>query len=268
MNGRHVVVLVISTLAGVRAAAQSAAPWGPDPAGRLVSIDLARPSWDGADLSVASGLLYGGVRVPVSSGLAVVGQVPYARFGVDEASGAVIGNLYVGMEGGSSGPRGARWDLGVRLPTTSESGDFDGFAGVLAALSDFDRAEAWLDEVWAATGHVGYRSVSAGGLQAGFAVGGTLWSSQNGDDEVLADYRAHLAYRQEAVAIGAEFTGRALLTESDVDFSERTIHQLTIGVGVRAGPLWPRAFLRIPLDADLKDAGLNQVFGIGADWRF
>jgi len=247
--------------------AQSYPPWGAPTPARLVSLDYARPSWDGASLDAASGLLYGGLRVPASGSLVIVGEAPFARFGVDGGSGTVVGNLYVGIEQAPAGPSGLIADLGVRLPTVSESGDFGGFAAPLAAFADFDRAEAWLDELWAARGHVGYRHTSPGGFAVGFSIGGTLWASQQSEDEVLADYRAHAAYRQAKVAVGAELTGRAILTESG-SFGERTIHQLTLGVGVAAGPLWPRAFLRVPLDADLKDIGLNQVFGLAVDWRF
>lgn len=248
-------------------AAQSLPPWGAPTPARLISFDFARPSWDGADLDATTGLLYGGLRVPVTGSLSVVGEMPFARFGVTGGSGTVVGNVYVGIEHAPSQPSGMIADLGVRLPTASESGDFGGTAAILAAFSDFDRAEAWLDELWAARGRVGYRHTSPGGFAAGFSLGGTLWSSQQGDDEVLADYRAHAAYRQAKLAVGAELTGRAILTESG-SFGERTLHQLTLGVGVAAGPVWPRAFLRVPLDADLKDTGLNQVFGIGIDWRF
>jgi hypothetical protein len=248
-------------------AAQSYPPWGAPTPARLVSLDVARPSWDGADLDAASGLLYGALRVPVSGALSVVGELPWARFGVTGGSGSVVGNLYVGLEQGPAGPSGLTADLGVRLPTSSQSGDLGGEAAVLAAFSDFDRAEAWLDELWAARGHVGYRHTSPGGFAAGFTIGGTLWASEQGEDEVVADYRGHAAYRQQSVVMGAELTGRAVLTESG-SFGERTIHQLTLGVGVAAGAVWPRAFLRVPLDADLKDFGLNQVFGIAIDWRF
>lgn len=246
---------------------QNVPPWGAPTPARLISLDFARPSWDGADLDAATGLLYAGLRVPVSGSLSIVGEVPFARFGVTGQSATVVGNLYVGIEQTPAGSSGLIADLGVRLPTSNESGDFGGFAAPLAAFSDFDRAEAWLDELWAARGHVGYRRTSPGGFAAGFSLGGTLWASEQGEDEVLADYRAHAAYRQAKVAVGAELTGRAILTESG-SFGERTVHQLTLGVGVAAGPVWPRAFLRVPLDADLKDTGLNQVFGLGIDWRF
>jgi hypothetical protein len=243
-------------------AAQSIPPWGAPTPARLISLDFARPSWDGADLDAATGLLYGGLRVPVSGSLSVVGEMPFARFGVTGGSGTVVGNLYVGIEHAPAEPSGVIADVGVRLPTASESGDLGGAAGILAAFSDFDRAEAWLDELRASRSRrvSPHTSVSPPGSRQDVVSASRATTN-------LADYRAHAAYRQAKMAIGAELTGRAILTESG-SFGERTLHQLTLGVGVATGPVWPRAFLRIPLDADLKDTGLNQVFGIAIDWRF
>ena len=234
---RIVIGLLVAGLGAATApAAQSLPPWGAPTPARLISLDFARPSWDGADLDAATGLVYGGLRVPVSGSLSIVGEVPFARFGTTDQSGTVVGNLYVGIEQAAAGSSGVIADLGVRLPTSNESGDFGGFAAPVAAYSDFDRAEAWLDELWAARGHVGYRHTSPGGFTAGFALGATLWASEQGEDEVLGDYRAHAAYRQETLAVGAELTGRAILTASG-SFGERTVHQLTLGVGVATGPV-------------------------------
>lgn len=264
-------VVAMLSVAGMSLAAPLAAQgtpvWGPPVGTRVVSLDVARPSWDGVDLAAASGLLYAGLRVPVTASLSVVGELPYARFEESGVAGSALGNVYLGIEHAAAGPSGMVADLGLRLPTVNESGDIGG-AAALAAFSDFDRAEAWLDEVWAARGHVGYRHWSPGGFMAGFAFGATLWASGQSEDEVLADYRAHAGFRRDNLALGAEFTGRAILTADGGSFGERTLHQLTLGAGMAAGPVWPRLSLRIPLDADLKDFGLNHVFGLAIDWRF
>jgi hypothetical protein len=206
----------------------------------------------------------------VSGNIAVVGEAPVAYFSSQSVSGAVsgtvLGNLYVGVE--HAEPGGFVADAGVRLPTARESGDFGAFAGLTAFLADFDRAEAWIDQTWAARGHIGYRHAPPGELEMGIRAGVTTWFLEGADDEVLGDYRAHAVYRHKSVAIGAEFTGRAILTASGGDFASRSIHQMTLGLGLQAGAVWPRASLRIPIDDDLKDAGLNHALGIAIDWRF
>ena len=82
-----VIGLLAVGLGGATAlAAQNYPPWGAPTPARLMSLDYARPSWDGASLDAATGLLYGGLRVPVSGSLSIVGEAPFARFGVDGGS--------------------------------------------------------------------------------------------------------------------------------------------------------------------------------------
>ena len=256
---------LLASLCGAPLAAQGVPPWGPPPGSRGISLDAVRPSWDNLDLDLGNGLLYGALRVPVSGTFAVVGEAPVAYFSSQSSSGTVFGNVYVGME--HAGPDGFRADVGVRLPTARQSGDFT-FAGLVAFLSDFDRGDAWIDEAWAAQGRIGYRQVTPGGFEAGIRAGPTLWVIESGEDEVFGDYRLHAVYRRNNVAIGGEFSGRTLLTGTGSTFGDLSIHQVTLGVSVRAGAVWPRASLRIPVDSDLKDAGLDHVLGIALDWRF
>jgi hypothetical protein len=259
--------ILAAGVSGTGAGAQGRPPWGPPAGARAVTVDLVRPAFDGADLSLASGLFYGGVRVPAGGAWSVVGEFPYARFGVGDQTGTVLGNLYAGVDYAPAGPSGVTFDLGARLPTSNESGDFFGGDATFAAVyADFDRAEAWLDEQWAAQGHAGYRHALGRGFEVGFTVGVSFWGRQD-EDEALADYRVRADYREGGGAFGVEFTGRAFLTESG-SYGERSIHQLAVGVGLATGPLWPRLSLRLPLDAALKDVGLKQSIGFGVDWRF
>lgn len=247
---------------------QTPAPWGPPRPDRVVTLDAVRPGFDGLDLSFPSPMLYGGVRWPVSSTLGVVAEVPLALFASEGFSATLLGNPYVGIDHTPVAASGLVGRLGARLPVATESGDFNGFAQVLAALGDYDRFEAWVEDLWAVAGQLGWRARAASGLGGGFTIGGTLLAPKDADKEVLADYRADVGYRDDRVAVGAEFTGRALLSEPDLDVGQRTIHQLTVGAGVALGSVWPRVFVRIPVDADLKDADFDMAFGVGVSWVF
>ena len=249
-------------------AAQAAAPWGPVDATRAVTFDLVRPSFDGLDLSFPSPMLYGGLRWPLTPTWGIVAEIPVALFAGEGRSATLLGNPYVGVDYDTPAGRGLVGSLGARLPLAREGGDFAGLAQVIAAIGDFDRFEAWIEDQWALAGHVGWRTRWQSGLSAGFTIGGTLWSPKNSDEELLADYRADVGYREPRLAIGAEFTGRAILTESGLNVGQRTVHQLSVGVGVALGPVWPRGFVRLPLDADLKDSGFSTAFGLGATWVF
>lgn len=255
-------------LAPTRLTAQAPAPWGPAGATRVLMLDLVRPSFDGLDLSFPSPMLYGGIRWPLNPAWGIVGEIPLALFAVQGQSATLLGNPYVGVDYAAVEGRGLMGGVGARLPLASESGDFGGFAQVVAAIGDFDRFEAWIEDQWALTGRVGWRTRTEGGLSAGFTIGGTFLSPKDSDQELLADYRADVGYRERRVAIGAEFTGRAILTEPDLDVGQRTVHQLTLGAGVGIGPVWPRAFVRIPLDADLKDSNFSMALGLAGSWMF
>lgn len=257
---------LIAGVCATGASAQGVPPWGPPPGSRGVSLEVLRPSWDGPDLDVASGLLYATVRVPISGVMTVIGEAPLAYFSLQSVSSTVLGNLYVGVEHAEAG--GFVADGGVRLPTASESGNLGSFGGALAFFSDFDRGEAWTDRAWAVRGHVGYRHAPPGELETGIRAGMTAWLLDEGDNEVFGDYRAHAVYRHGKVALGGEFTGRAILTASGGDFASRTVHQATLAASVAVGAARPRVSLRFPIDADLKDFGLNHVLGIGLDWTF
>lgn len=250
------------------AAAQVVAPWGHPPEARTVALDVVRPQFDGLDLSFPSPMLYGTVRWPVSGALSFVGELPLALFSTQGASATVLGNFYVGIEQVPAGGSGFVAAVGARLPIASESGDFGGFGQTFAALGDFDRLEAWGEDTWALTGRVGRRWGTSGSLQTGFSVGATYWAPDRLENELLADYRAHAAYRAEKVSVGVEFTGRAIVTESDLSLGERTIHQLTLGIGLDLGRLWPSASLRVPLDSDLKDSSFNNALGLGLAAEF
>jgi hypothetical protein len=255
-------------LAPANAHAQSPAPWGPPEADRVVTLDVVRPSFDGLDLSFPSPMLYGGVRWPLSPTVGIAAEVPLALFATQGSSATLLGNPYLGIDYAAAGPRGLVARLGGRPPIATESGDFGGVAQVIAGLADYDRFQAWIEDLWSAAGHLGWRARPERGLGGGFTIGATLLSPKGADKEVLGDYRADVEYRDQRFAVGAELTGRAILSEQGLGVGDRTIHQLTVGVGVALGPVWPRAFLRIPVDADLKDAGFNTAFGVGVSWVF
>src|SRR5512134_1719055 len=140
-----VAVLLLSTVGIDRLPAQELGPWGPVPA-RAFSLELARPGLEDVNLSFASFLFYPRVRAPVSVSVAVVGELPFARLGVDDidVSGTILGNPYVGVE--FVGVDGFEAGVGLRIPLGSEGGDLGSVGAIFAALADFDRFEAWIEK--------------------------------------------------------------------------------------------------------------------------
>jgi hypothetical protein len=254
--------LVTTVSLGAQVPAPAQAPWGPSGDSRSLSVEAIRASFDDIDLSFPSPILYLGGRFPLGDGVTLVADVPLALLAARGASATVLGNPYVGVTLGTGSGSGG--DLGLRVPLASESGDLFGSGQSLAAFADFDRFEAWPEDFTSASGHVTYRKLSPGGLQTGIAVGASLWAPRDRDNELLADYRADLGYREQRFALAAEFTGRAVLTESDLSVGERTFHQFAVGAGVALGRVWSTLFVRFPLDDDLKRTGFNSAVGVAA----
>lgn len=260
-----VAVLLLSTVGIDRLPAQELGPWGPVPA-RAFSLELARPGLEDVNLSFASFLFYPRVRAPVSVSVAVVGELPFARLGVDDidVSGTILGNPYVGVE--FVGVDGFEAGVGLRIPLGSEGGDLGSVGAIFAALADFDRFEAWIEKTAAFKGRVGYCSRSPTGFQGCGGVGMMAYKPRfndaNSETEVFADYRFNAAYREARLAVGAEFTGRYFVSASGAEVGQRTFHQLAFGMGAGLGRVWPTLAIRIPLDDNLK-AAFSTVLELG-----
>jgi len=61
--------------------------------------------------------------------------------------------------------------------------------------------------------------------------------------------------------VNGSFTGRALLTEKDGDFSERTAGQLELSADFGKGRYRPGVSLRLPLDDRLEN-DVNATYGV------
>jgi hypothetical protein len=111
------------------------------------------------------------------------------------------------------------------------------FVGQTADL--VDRWEAFQPDILSIHGAVNYRSRTTPGLGLRLRLAPVLWID-TGD-------------ALSKVSAGAGFSGRLLATEGDLDFGERTFHQLGMFANLLLGRFQPGAQLRIPLDEDLSD---------------
>jgi hypothetical protein len=170
----------------------------------------------------------------------------------------MVGNPYFGVDLGlASGWYG---QVGGRIPTASP----DQFSPVLVGLStDWDRAEAFLEDVASLTATAGYRYRDESGLALTGRLGTSAWISTgdaSGDSELLAHYGFRASYERQRVAIGIGFTGRALLTEDNAE--DRANHQVAFDLEYRADRVVPSVGLRLPLDEPLSST-LNTVVILG-----
>lgn len=258
--------LLLATLFVVAPAGALAQPlWvAPERTGGF-HVEYLRPDIEGS--SVASGAVYLGLRAPLGSHLALVGELPFAHGDFDLGSGATqeanttLGNPYVGIE---VGPRRStvHFEVGVRLPVLDEP-DAASSVGFLA--DPVDRPEAFLEDLLAVTVRAHYRRFDRSGFGFLLHAGATGWTAPDGadrnapsgtappEDEVVASYGARFGWMGTPGGFVAGVTGRTSVTDPNGSFEERTLTQLGGAGYLRLGPLRPGVQFRLPLDDRLRE---------------
>lgn len=238
------------------------APWTERGDRPSVALEVQKPSFATEGFSFATGAAFLSARVPVG-GVVLLGEMPVAFGSISDVSSTVIGNPYLGLE-----IRGTEWsgEGGIRLPTANVSGD-DDFAVGVGVYSDFDRLEAFGEDLTSIRAAVRFDRRQPGGFGFGGTLAPAVLIPKEGDADLFVGYAVRASYAASGASVGAEFSGRLLATESDLNFGERTVHQLALGMGVDLGPWRPGAYFRLPLDHDLTDT-LNYVFGLTLALRF
>lgn len=232
-----------------------------------VSLEIARPFFDGGDYSALSGFAYFSGTLG-SGDTRFLFEVPFARGGIADfdASSSVLGSPFIGVarrlttdEG--SGASGA---LGVRIPVPEafEFGD-DDFAVGLGIFGDADRMEAFLVETATLSGALRVHSEVAPTvtLVGQLDVDALIFTGDDADDRVESFLGwGGLARFEGTGAFGSlGVTGRFLMTESGDD---RIWHQVQGRIGADLGRARPWVSARIPVQGGFVE-GLDGVFGAG-----
>jgi hypothetical protein len=200
-------------------------------------------------------------RFTVGENSRFVSELPFAHAAVKDGneSDTTIGNLYLGAEFGpvNSGVQG---DFGVRIPIAAN----DNLASVVGAFSDYvDRFEAFLPEVLSVIAAGKYKYRSAGGFGLGLRLAPVLWidtsDSSDDDSELLVLYSLMVWQEGDIVGVGGGISGRYFATVDDVDFGQRTFHQLGFFANFTLDRWMPGIQLRVPLDEDLKDLLATEI---------
>jgi len=227
-------------------------------------LELAKPSVED-ELTFASFVGFLGGRVPVSKGVVLVAELPFAnaKYDVEGADGQfAFGNVLLASEFtfGSSGYA----ELGVRLPTAPESSD-KGLARELGLLADVERWEAFLRETVPIHLLLGYRNHAATGLLVRVRGGPIVWfPTGEADTELFGVLDADVGYANQRFGVVGGLSSRILTTESDLDFGERTVFEFGVESWVAFGRLRPGLQLRLPIDEDLSDM-VNSVIGVSVE---
>lgn len=263
MSGRALLLAV--AVAALPTGASAQALWiNPDRTGAL-ELEVLRPNIENS--TGTSAALYLGIRAPLGSHVALVGEVPFAHGDFDVGPNAALdarttlGNPYVGVEiGPSTSP--ILFEFGVRLPVLEEV-DAGSSVGFLA--DPIDRPEAFLEDLIALSGRVHFRRFSRSGLGILLHAGATGWIASDAarrdlppgfnppEDEVVANAGARLTWSGDVGGFVAGVSGRANVSDPDGSIGERALAQVAGAGWLRLGPVRPGVEFRIPLDDGLRE---------------
>jgi hypothetical protein len=261
--GLATAIALIGMISAASAPAQSL--WLDRSRPSLVSVQFLKPIYDGGNSSFATAVGYLDARANISESLSFVGEAQYSAYDAkgSRSTSFSIGNPYAGLElRNSSGT--SRLEVGVRFPFAVQS---EGAALVNGAVADISRFGAFLPETYVVQALGDFRTPGDEGPYLRARLGPQLATPENGngDSELFGQYALIGGYETASVRVGAGLVGVMLLSEENLDFSERTIHQLQLNADFGKGTFRPSVFATLWLDEDLRD-DVPLVVGFGFNW--
>lgn len=247
-----------------------------------------------AEHTFTTALLFLSARWRVSELLVLRGEIPFASWGYKDYAFVYFTTTYNYPTGvldttlfpGFSEEKFGNPLLGVQFggPASPLSGEFalrfpliqskpgqkvgDNWAAPFGALTDYDRFEAFLEDVWTFSAAAGYRFKMPSGfvlrLRSGLAF--LVPTKDYLENDLYLDYASQAGYQFSRLELLAGLSGRYLVSENGLDFGARTVHQLGVSANFTLGHLLPGAHFRLPLDDDLQ-RDLDFVFGINVGYR-
>lgn len=262
----RVSLLLLFSIVTVISQAQSI--WLPNATNKGFGIEYLEPSFSiNENNSILSSTQFVSGRYRVSDKFLLVTEFPFANFKSKFSSPEfAFGNPYLGFIMRKS-DRPYFMEAGVRAPLASEGNESAMFSGV---LSDYYRAEAFLPEMFSLSLKNNYLKITDSNFMLKLMGGLSFWLPTNNDardPEVIMDYSGHVGFDDPKVQIMGGIGGRLILTEDELDFKERTLHQFAIFARYKAKNVQPGLLIKMPLDEELSNF-INFVFGVNLLMNF
>jgi hypothetical protein len=227
------------------------------------------PDLKGEDgLSLLSGVYDFSIRIPLSSGLNIVGSIPYSVLAgdlVDDSEGCV-GNIYVGLQLRLNSRPGNYFfaSMGAFLPTAPDNKP-DPITSAL--FTNYLQIQKFFPDMVTIYGNLAYHHLKEGDFIFGGEFGPNLMipTEEDADVELLVHYALTAGYRWKYVDLKVEFQGLGIITEEELDTEDRYIHDLAFGVYWNRGKIRPGVFYKIYLKEYLRDV-VTGVIGLKVDF--
>ncbi|MHB1327084.1 MAG: hypothetical protein ACYC2K_02670 [Gemmatimonadales bacterium] len=242
--------------------------WYTPPLNRwTVGLEGYRPIFQEEGSKFLTGALFLSTTTRVGERMLLEAELPLGLSSLDSPIGATTraGNPYIGLRFPNA--RGSFIaHAGIRLPLAQEPDDLGELAAYAAgAIADFDRLEAFLPERMTFRGGGEVIRRNANGFLLGFRAGGAFLVDAGGNDvdpEFIADYGVRAGHESADYLATIGLTGRAVLTESDLGFDDRSFHSIVSQIQLRPGAVRPSLTIRVPLDNAVRDVS-SLVVGLG-----
>jgi hypothetical protein len=181
----------------------------------------------------------------------------YKKFG--------IANPYFGIELGGKGTS-TLWSIGVRLPIISRENMAWWVSSPPQYISSH-RFLAYLNKVIQISTNLGFRHMSSSGLGVRIA-GGTQFGLPNkGDAEMYGDLATNIWYQTPRIRMMGAISGLVLITESNVDFSDRLLMTVGVAGDLKFGSWESGVHFQLPIDNNLTDR-IKTIYGLHLSYLF
>ncbi len=247
--------------------------WYTPPISRwTVGLEGYRPIFQEEGSKFFTGALFLSAGTRIGDRMLLEAELPIGLSSLDEPLGSttLAGNPYVGLRfPNASGSFVGH--AGLRLPLAQEPEDLGSLAAYAAGgVSDLDRLEAFIPERMTFRGGGEFITRNDNGFLLGFRVGGAFLMDAGGNDvdpEFIADYGVRAGHESAGYLATIGVTGRAVLTESDLAFDDRSFHSIVSQIQLRPGAVRPSLTVRVPLDNAIRDiSSLTIGLGLAISW--
>ncbi len=224
----------------------------------LITLQALKPNFDGPDNTTFTTAAYFlNYKIRLNAAIDIIGDFSLAHFADNGSLGfsssqTSVGNPFLGLRvhGRNSHLSG---EFGLRVPVVSSS---KFAAAAVGLVSDFDRFETFLAHWLPVSANLHYTNRFSRGVSVLAKAGGTFLINTDKDpfedgSEFYLQYAFGLRQRSRRVMAMIAFSGRLHVTESNLDFGQRTFHQLGFSADLLFKRISPGVEVRLPLDRDL-----------------
>ncbi len=224
------------------------------------------------NMSTFSGVYQLFWNVPVSSGLNIIGNIPYITtsyhidfvyFGDYEFSENGFGNIFLGLQtnGKPEDSKRSIYSFGLYLPTASDRAAINGY------LADYYYFTKYLRNTLGIYFNYAFHKIEEEGFNYGFEIGPDLIipiGDNNSDVELMVHYGILGSFVINKFILNMEFLGIATLTSDVNDFGDRFVNMINIGVQWKESLVTPVIYFKIYLRDDI-NRSIDGVLGIGVN---